>query len=190
MRTSEFFQRFWRKADLCLPHPFAILRCLILRIRGFRIGKGTLLPKCLVPWPHQVRIGDHCVLQPGIFFNVDHYWAPGPMITVGDRVFIGRDVEFNCRKRIIVGDDALIASGCHLIDCNHGTAPNGLIRTQEITSEEIVVGKGAWLGAAVIVLQGVKIGDGAIIGAGSVLTKSVPAGEIWAGVPAKFIRNR
>jgi acetyltransferase-like isoleucine patch superfamily enzyme len=111
------------------------------------------------------------------------------MITVGDRVFIGRGVEFNCRKRITVGDDALIAAGCHLIDCDHGTA-DGLIRTQEITSEEIVVGKGAWLGAAVIVLKGVKIGDGAIIGAGSVLTKSVPAGEIWAGVPAKFLRHR
>ena len=29
------------------------------------------------------------------------------------------------------------------------------------------------------------IGRGSIIGAGSVLTKSVPAGEVWAGNPAK-----
>ena len=190
MRATEFLQRFWRKAELCLPDPFAVLRRLLWRARGLRIGNGTSLPGCSMTWPHQVRIGSRCVLQPDIFFNVDHYWAPGPMITVGDRVFIGRGVEFNCRKRITVGDDALIAAGCHLIDCDHGTAPGGLIRTQKITSEEIVVGKGAWLGAAVIVLKGVKIGDGAIIGAGSVLTKSVPAGEIWAGVPAKFLRHR
>jgi serine O-acetyltransferase len=32
-----------------------------------------------------------------------------------------------------------------------------------------------------------KIGKGAILGAGSVLTKDVPAGEIWAGVPARKI---
>lgn len=190
MKTSELIQRVWRKAELSLPNPAAVLRCLLWRFRGLQIGGCTPLPRCRMTWPHQVRIGSHCVLQPDIFFNVDHYWAPGPMIAVGDRVFIGRGVEFNCRKRITVGDDALIASGCHLVDCNHGTAAGWLIREQEITSEEIVVGRGAWLGAAVIVLQGVKIGDGAIVGAGSVVTKSVPAGEIWAGVPAKFLRRR
>ncbi len=112
------------------------------------------------------------------------------MITLGDRVFVGKGVEFNCRKQIVVSDDALIAAGCRLIDCDHGTKPDALIRTQEISSAGIVVGKGAWLGAAVIVLKGVTIGDGAVIGAGSVVTKSVPAGEIWAGIPAKFLRHR
>ena len=34
---------------------------------------------------------------------------------------------------------------------------------------------------------GCNIGENSIIAAGSVLTKSVPAGEIWGGVPAKFI---
>lgn len=112
------------------------------------------------------------------------------MILLGDRVFVGKGVEFNCRKQIRVGDDAMIAAGCRLIDCDHGTRPDALMRTQEVSCEGISVGKGAWLGAAVIVLKGVSIGDGAVVGAGSVLTKSVPAGEIWAGVPARFIRQR
>jgi acetyltransferase-like isoleucine patch superfamily enzyme len=46
-----------------------------------------------------------------------------------------------------------------------------------------------WLGAGCIVLKGVRIGEGAVIGAGSVVTKSVPAGEVWAGVPARPVRN-
>lgn len=33
-----------------------------------------------------------------------------------------------------------------------------------------------------------RIGKGAVIGAGSVVTKDVPAGEVWAGNPAKFLR--
>jgi acetyltransferase-like isoleucine patch superfamily enzyme len=190
MGTSEFIQRFWRRLELRLPDPLSILRRIIWQIRGLQIGPGTHLPKCAVTWPHQVRIGAHCVLQPEIFFNVDHYWVPGPIITVGDRVFIGRGVELNCREGIRVDDDAMIAAGCRLIDCDHGTAAGGLIRDQPIISAGIVVGRGAWLGANVVVLKGVHIGEGAVIGAGSVVTKSVPAGEIWVGVPARFLRSR
>ena len=190
MKIPELIQRIWRRLELFIPNPVSILRRLILQIRGMRIGTGTPLPKCAVTWPHQVRIGDCCVLQPEIFFNVDHYWIPGPMITLGDRVFVGRGVEFNCRERIRVDDDAMIAAGCRLIDCDHGTGSDGLIRENAIASAAIVVGKGAWLGAGVIVLKGVQIGEGAVIGAGSVVTKSVPSHEIWVGVPAKFLRRR
>ena len=39
-------------------------------------------------------------------------------------------------------------------------------------------------------LKGVTIGDGAIVGANAVVTKDIPAYEIWAGVPAKLIKSR
>ena len=41
-----------------------------------------------------------------------------------------------------------------------------------------------------IVLQGVKIGDGAVVAAGAVVTKDIPANEVWGGVPAKKIKDR
>lgn len=37
--------------------------------------------------------------------------------------------------------------------------------------------------------SGIRIGDGAVIGAGSVVLEDVPAGETWAGVPARRIRG-
>ncbi len=46
-----------------------------------------------------------------------------------------------------------------------------------------------FIGANCIILKGVKIGDRSIIGAGSVVTKNVPSDQIWAGNPAKFIRE-
>ena len=190
MNVPELIQRLWRKARIILPDPAAVLRRLVWQIRGAQVGRWTKLPKCMVTWPHQVRLGENCVLQPGIFFNFDHYWLPGPSIIVGDRVFIGKDVEFNCRKSITVGDDSLIGAGCHLIDSDHGTDPGCLMRSVEPVTAAISIGKGVWLGVNVIVLKGVKIGDGAVIGAGSVVTKSVPPGEIWAGSPAKCLRSR
>lgn len=41
-----------------------------------------------------------------------------------------------------------------------------------------------------LVVKPVKIGEHAIIGAGSVVTKDVPANEVWAGNPARFIKKR
>jgi serine O-acetyltransferase len=34
-----------------------------------------------------------------------------------------------------------------------------------------------------------RIGKGAVVGAGSVVTKDVPAGEVWAGNPARMLRR-
>ncbi len=47
---------------------------------------------------------------------------------------------------------------------------------------------GVSIGSSVTILCGVTIGAGALVGAGSVVTKDIPAHEIWAGNPAQFLR--
>lgn len=56
--------------------------------------------------------------------------------------------------------------------------------------EKIGIGNDVWIGANVIILDGIEIGDGAVVAAGSVITKSVPPYAIVGGVPAKIIRYR
>jgi hypothetical protein len=46
-----------------------------------------------------------------------------------------------------------------------------------------------WLGVNVIVLKGVTIGENTLIGAGSVVTRSLPAGVVAAGVPARILKK-
>jgi acetyltransferase-like isoleucine patch superfamily enzyme len=55
--------------------------------------------------------------------------------------------------------------------------------------KETVIGAGARVGASVTILCGLRIGAGAVVGAGSVVTKDIPAGETWAGVPARRMRG-
>lgn len=52
-----------------------------------------------------------------------------------------------------------------------------------------VVKRGASIGVGSTILCGITIGENAMIGAGSVVTKDVPAGELWLGNPAKFVRK-
>lgn len=52
-----------------------------------------------------------------------------------------------------------------------------------------IVKKGASIGVGSTILCGITIGENAMIGAGSVVTKDVPAGELWLGNPAKFVRK-
>ncbi len=58
--------------------------------------------------------------------------------------------------------------------------------------EKISIGNDVWIGAGAIVLRkpGLTVGDGAVIAAGAVVTKSVPAYAIAAGVPARVIAYR
>lgn len=56
--------------------------------------------------------------------------------------------------------------------------------------ERIKIGNDVWIGARVIILDGVTIGDGAIVAAGAVVTKDVPDYAVVGGVPAKVLRYR
>lgn len=58
------------------------------------------------------------------------------------------------------------------------------------TKGDVVIGNDVWIAADVTILSGVRIGDGAVIGANSVVTKDVPAYEIWAGNPARMRARR
>jgi len=53
---------------------------------------------------------------------------------------------------------------------------------------EAQVHRGAYLGAAAVIGEGRHIGEFALVGMGSVVTRDVPPREVWAGVPARYLR--
>lgn len=58
-----------------------------------------------------------------------------------------------------------------------------------IRFSRIRIGDNSSIGARTIIMPGVTIGNDVIVGAGSLVTKSIPSGEIWGGVPAKYITS-
>ena len=55
--------------------------------------------------------------------------------------------------------------------------------------QKTLVCKGASIGAGSTLLPGLTIGENAMIGAGSMVTKNIPAGEVWVGNPAHFVKK-
>jgi acetyltransferase-like isoleucine patch superfamily enzyme len=168
-----------------------LLRKTVLAFRGSKICFSTRIPKLTINWPHQLTIGSNCTLEDNLIFKYDSVWAKGPNIVIRDNVFIGNNTEFNISKKITIGDESLIASNCRFIDHDHGFIDLSTpIRLQESTESSIVIEGNVWIGTNCTILKGVSIGKGAIIGAGSVLNRNVPKNEVWAGIPAKFIKKR
>jgi sugar O-acyltransferase (sialic acid O-acetyltransferase NeuD family) len=53
----------------------------------------------------------------------------------------------------------------------------------------VTVGTGAYLGSGCLIREGLHVGPWALVGMGAAVTDDVPAGEVWAGVPARFLRT-
>lgn len=53
-----------------------------------------------------------------------------------------------------------------------------------------IIGSDVWIGRGSLLSRGITVGNGAIIGAGSVVTRDIPPYEIWAGNPARKLRDR
>jgi sugar O-acyltransferase (sialic acid O-acetyltransferase NeuD family) len=70
----------------------------------------------------------------------------------------------------VIGDFATIASGV----CLGGN---------------VLVGRCVYIGAGALLREQCSIGSGALVGMGAVVTRDIPPGEVWAGVPARHIRK-
>lgn len=111
-------------------------------------------------------------------------------IKIGRRVRVNRGGTIFAYADISIDDDTMIGEFATIRDANHGIEAGKSVHSQPHQAEAIKIGKDVWIGRGAVILPGVNIGDGAIIGANSVVTKSIAAGMIAVGSPAKVIRER
>ncbi|MBD2769112.1 acyltransferase [Hymenobacter sp. BT664] len=116
---------------------------------------------------------------------------PGQFIRLGNRVGIGEFAYLGGGGGLSIGDDCIVGQyfSCHPENHQHAD-PEQLIRLQGVTRRGISIGANCWIGSKVTVLDGVRIGAGCVVAAGAVVTRSVPAGCVVAGVPARVIGYR
>jgi|SRR5437868_1123855 len=90
---------------------------------------------------------------------------------------------------------AAASVGAHVAIMPHVTVTHDDVIEDYVTiaagvrlSGGVRVRAGAYVGTGAIVRQGVTIGSGALVGMGAVVLQDVPAGEVWVGSPARYLR--
>ena len=129
-------------------------------------------------------------------FRFGAYAVGCSKISIGDRVIIRpntmlfAETDEDINLTIKIENDVMIGAGVHIYINNHKfeRLDIPLIEQGYTKCKPVLLKKGCWLGANVIVLSGVTIGANSVIGAGSVVTKSIPDGVVAAGNPAKIIK--
>lgn len=107
-------------------------------------------------------------------------------VSIGDYSWIGDNTQFYSLDEIHVGSNCVISQESYLCTGSHDIKdPHfGLI------TKPIVIKDGAWVASDVFVYPGVTINELAVVSARSTVTKDIPANEVHAGSPAKFIKKR
>jgi acetyltransferase-like isoleucine patch superfamily enzyme len=110
-------------------------------------------------------------------------------LRVGSDCYFGRELFLDLQDQITIEDQVTISHRVMIL--THTDAGNSPLKDEVIATSQapVTIRRGAYIGANVTILQGVEIGESSIVGAGAVVTRSVQAGTIVAGVPAKVIKQ-
>lgn len=176
-----------------------------------RVGKGVVFGRGVIfRHPRKISIGDGVIIDD--FCVLDAKGDTNTGICIGDNCYIGRNTIIYCKNGdIYLGDKVNIGHNCMIFSSNKVEIKKEVLiagytyimsgGSYDYRSEEMIIdqpgyskgpttiGSNCWIGAKVVVMDGVNVGAGSIIGAGAVVSEDIPAYSIAVGVPAKVIKK-
>jgi acetyltransferase-like isoleucine patch superfamily enzyme len=178
-----------------------------------RVGKGVVFGRNItLRHPHKISLGDNTFIDDNVVLDAKGEKNEG--LRIGKNVYLGRNTILSCKEGSIFLDDycnlsancsllseteikmgkyCFLAGQCYLVAGGNHTYDDisiPIMFQPSFTKGGIRIDEDVWLGAGVIVLDGVTIGKGTVVGAGSVVTESLGEYSIAVGTPAKKIKDR
>ncbi|HLJ79829.1 MAG TPA: hypothetical protein VKT75_20605, partial [Acidobacteriaceae bacterium] len=143
------------------PRPFHAWRSMLLRLFGAKLG-----PKC------------H-------FYPRARIWAPWNLICQ-DRVSVGDDAEIYNPSPLSMGSHCIVSQGAYICGATHEYNDPAF----RLVHFPMRLGPYSWVCARATVNPGVNVGAGAILALGSVATRDLEPFGIYAGIPARKVKER
>lgn len=153
--------------EIIAPSPMipVSVRGKLLKLAGIKIETATIRSKC--------------------YFS-------NPNIEIGKNTFINSHSKFYSTEKgagyIKIGANCDIAMNVLITTMTHDIGDKSR-RAGSNQYLPVTIGDGCWIGANATILPGVTIGDGCIIAAGAVVNKDCEPNGLYAGVPARRIKD-
>ncbi len=150
----------------------------------------ALFPQIRAPWLRLLgaRIGPRTILHDVHFFNLYRRGLSG--LSTGSECFLGDECLLDLAEAIVLEDHVTLAERVVVLThTNVGYRDHPLQALFPAATAPVVIERGAFVGAQVTLLPGIRVGTCSFVAAGSVVTEDVPPRTLVAGVPAKVVRS-
>ena len=161
-------------------------RNISVKVKGkFEIGDFSRLGNNTEILGNNVIIGKHLFNSSGLRIGGGGRQHPNANFKIGDRCTIHNNFINVCEK-VEIGDDVGLSPDTSIL--THGYWLS-VFDGYPATFEGVKIGNGVIVGYRSLIMMGVEIADQIVIGAQSVVTKKLLKKGIYAGSPAKFIKE-
>lgn len=197
VRVMNFYM-FKKKIAEVINFPAYLYNRIVLWWGGVKYGKVKIYGRIRIKNKGKVEMGDDVIImcsprgnKLGAEIRTYFVTEKNAEIIIGNKVAMSNLVVY-ASNSVRIDDLVMIGGGVKIYDSDfHSIKFEDRMNYPDVNKKNapIIIRKGAFIGAHTIILKGVVIGEEAVVGAGSVVTKDIPAKQIWAGNPARFIRE-
>ena len=117
-----------------------------------------------------------------------HVFVGSRQLTVGEGTFINTGCFLDTFARVTIGPRCSLGMQVAVVTSTHADGTSDR-RAGPLVGAPVTIGAGTWIGARTLILPGVTIGPGCVIAAGSVVTVDCAEHTLYAGVPARKVRE-
>lgn len=178
---------------------WSFFQIILIRLHRVRIKAPAFIwGSLIISNRGQIEVGRNCYFRSSKSANLSGINSRIVLKALkGGALYIGENVGMsNCiiiaREKITIGAGTFIGADVKVFDSDfHSLYPEDRINGAErgIRTKPVFIGERCFIGSGAIILKGSKIGAESVIGAGSVVSGTVGRREIWAGNPARKIKD-
>lgn len=153
-------------------------------IAAHQYSASTRMHKKRAGWYRHLmkEIGEDCYMKSGVVIEYPQN------VSIGNRVSIQHNCFISGYGNIQIGSDVSIGNDTKIISSEHPYTGT-VFRNDKLIPKPVHIGNNVIIGTTAVILGGVRIGDNVMIGAGAIVTKDIPGNGIYAGNPAKLIKE-
>ena len=150
----------------------------------------TIYPYAKVIQAERITLGDSVIIDDFAFIMA------GAGLQIGSFVHIATHAGIAGAGEVTMGDFSCISGGSRIYTSNDdylgGSLTNSAVppKYRTVDTAPVHLGKHVLIGATSVVLPGVTIGEGAVVGANSLVKSDLEPWGVYAGTPARRIKDR